>query len=362
MEQLKALVKNLTETMTVSGYEKQNANEILALCKEYAEGAFTESYITKSSSCVLALKGDGENRRRLVFDAHVDTIGFTVSQVCGSGYVKLTNLGGIDVNILPSSEVIIYGKEPITGIFSSIPPHLSKDDKLPAIDGLFVDTGIFDDKTLRELIDIGTPAVMYPYLTSLLNNCISATGLDDKICMAAILHTLKLLKDTKLSNTDIYCFFSSGEERGGNGSYHLFNEINPDACIVLDVNFAKEKNSVQGEYGVLGKGSMLSISSTTHKGLTALCKNTAKKHALSLQTVLEMTGTGTNADIIPRTGKGIPCAVISIPLRYMHSSVECVNLDDTVSTAKLLAKIAEEYDKNPVGCPVYHKGGAGGEL
>jgi len=106
-------------------------------------------------------------------------------------------------------------------------------------------------------------------------------------------------------------------------------------------------------YGVFG-----GISSVTNGSLTQMCRNCAVRRGIPFQPVVEMTGTGTNADVLARTGHGIATAVVSVPLRYMHSSVECVSLDDVNYTAQLLAAAAEEFDKKPAGIPVYYKGGA----
>lgn len=358
MKELKNLIQSLVETMTVSGFEKTNAEKILDICRRYADGCFDESYVTKSGSVVLAKYGKGQKKRVLAFDAHVDTIGFAVTQLCDNGFVKVTNLGGVDVNILPASEVTIHGKKTLKGVFTSIPPHLSRSDNLPEIGQLAIDTGFSSKEELAKYVDIGTPVTMKHHVTGLMNNRISATGLDDKICMASALEAMKELKDVTLENTDVYCYFSSGEERGGNGSYHMFHDINPHASIVLDVNFAKEKGSRQGEYGLLGKGCMISLSSVTNRKLTLMCKDVAEKNNIPVQSVVEMTGTGTNADVCTRTGKGIATAVVSVPLKYMHSSVECASLDDVVSAARLLSHVAVEFDKNAVGIPVYIKGGA----
>ena len=358
MKELKKLIESLVYTMTVSGFEKNNAQKILDICCEFGKGCYDKAYVTKSGSVVLAKYGKGESRHVLCFDAHVDTIGFAVTEICDNGFLKVTNLGGVDVNILPASEVVIHGKQELKGVFTSIPPHLSRNDNLPEIGQLMIDTGFSSKDELLKYVDIGTPVTMKPHVTTMMNNRISATGLDDKICIAAVMKALECLENTTLENTDVYCYFSSGEERGGNGSYHMFHDIKPDACIVLDVNFAKEKGSRQGEYGVLGQGSMLSLSSVTNRKLTLMCKDCAGKNDIPLQTVVEMTGTGTNADVCARTGKGIATAVVSVPLKYMHSSVECASLDDVINTARLLSEIAVEYDKNPIGVPVYHKGGA----
>lgn len=358
MEKLKRFLKELIYAPTVSGYETMSAEKIINMCRDFADGFFTDSYITTTKSIVLSRKCGKHDAKRLCFDAHLDTIGFAVSDICGDGYLRLAPLGGIDSNILPSSEVLILGKERIRGVFSSIPPHLSGSDKLPAVGELLVDTG-YTDEHLREIVSVGTPAMLYPHFTSLLGDRISSISLDDKICIAAMMDAVRKI-GTSLENTDIYCYLSSGEERGGNGSHHIYEEIAPDALIVLDVNFAKEKGSVNGEYGLLSEGAMMSYSAVTSIKFTRFVADCAKGEKLQL--VNEMTWTGTNADVSARVGLGIPTAVVSIPIKYMHSSVETADMNDVVSCANILANVAKEYDKSPICIPVYFKGGADGGL
>lgn len=354
MEKLKSFLKNLIYLPTVSGFENISAEETIAICQAFSDNLFDECYVTDTKSIVLAKKCGKKEAKRLCFDAHLDTIGFAVCEICGDGYLRLSPLGGIDPNILPSAEILILGKEKIRGIVSSIPPHLSGSDKLPEIPEFFVDTGLTDEH-LRELVSVGTPAMMYPHFTPLLGDRVSTVCLDDKVCIAAAVLAVKNIGD-KLENTDVYCYLSSGEERGGNGSHHIFEEINPDALIVLDVNFAKEKGSVEGEYGILSEGAMMSFSSVTSLAFTRFVLECAKKEKLQL--VNEMTGTGTNADVSARTGLGIPTAVVSVPIRYMHSSVEVCDMNDVVSCANILTSTALCYDKKDVCTPVYIKGGA----
>ncbi len=353
MEALKQFLKDIIYIPTVSGYEKKSADEVIKLCSDYAGGIFTDAYTTGTGSIVLTKKCGKKDAKRLCFDAHLDTIGFAVSEICGDGYLRLAPLGGIDANILPSSEVLILGKQRIRGVVSSIPPHLSGSDKLPSIGELLVDTG-FTDEHLREIVSVGNPVMLYPHFTNLLGDKISSVSLDDKICIAAAVKAVKNLGS--LENTDIYIYLSSGEERGGNGSHHIYEEVAPDALIVLDVNFAKEKGSVDGEYGVLSEGAMMSVSAITSVKFTRFIAECARDEKLQL--VNEMTWTGTNADVSARVGLGIPTAVVSIPIRYMHSSVETSDMNDVVSCASILTKVAREYDKSSVCIPVYFKGGA----
>ena len=357
MEKLKRLLKDLIYLPTVSGFEKMSAQEIISLCSDFCGITFDEAKITTTGSIILAKKCGKPDAKKLCFDAHLDTIGFAVSEICGDGYLRLAPLGGIDTNILPSGEVLILGKKRIRGVVSSIPPHLSSSDKLPAVGELLIDTG-YTDENLREIVSVGNPVMFYPHFTELLGDRVSTIHLDDKVCIAASLMALK--NTDKLENTDLYLYFSSGEERGGNGSHHIYEEISPDALIVLDVNFANEKGSVQGEYGTISEGAMMSYSAVTSVKFTRFVESCAKGEKLQL--VNEMTWTGTNADVSARVGLGIPTAVVSVPIKYMHSSVELCDMNDAKSCANILTKVALGYDKSPVCIPVYFKGGAGNEL
>ncbi len=357
MQALKEFISGLVKTPTVTGFERQNAGKILEKCIEYTGDFFTDSRVTNSASVVLQRKSKSKNPKKLCFDAHIDTVGFIVSEIFDSGFVRVAPLGGIDSNILPSSEVIILGKKEIPAVFTSIPPHLSRSDSLPEVSELFCDTGIVGGE-LKKYIDIGTAVAFKPEISFLANNRLACPGLDDKICIAAIMEAVKNIDTACLDNTEITVYLSSGEERGGKGSYMLYDETECDACIVLDVNFAEEKQSKKGEYGVLGQGAMLSFSSVTSRELTLVVEEAAKASGQKLQTVCEMTSTGTNADVCARTGKGIAASVLSVPLKYMHSFTECASLYDVKSAAKILAQTALLYDKTDVAASVYYvKGG-----
>ncbi len=358
MKQLQDFLKELVFTPTVSGYEKMSCEKIMKMCLDFTDNFFTESRITKTGSIVLCRKCGKDNAKKLCFDAHLDTIGFAVTKVCSTGYLHVTNLGGIDINILPSNEVLVLGKEILPGVISSVPPHLAGGDKLPDIGELQIDTGLSQDK-LAQLCDIGTPVTFKPHFTPMLNDRVCATGLDDKVCIALAMQAVKNMDKKQLCNTDIYVYLSSGEERGGVGSHHIYEEIAPDALIVLDVNFAKEKGSIDGEYGILGQGPMVSISSVTNIKFTRFVIDSGENQ--NLQIVNEMTYTGTNADVAAKTGLGLVSAVVSIPIKYMHSTIEMCDMKDVACGAKVLASTAHRYNGSSIGIPVYYKGGADNE-
>jgi endoglucanase len=237
---------------------------------------------------------------------------------------------------------------------------LSKDkDKTTQkiIDTLCVDTGL-DDQKVQELLPIGTPGAFFAPTTKLLNNRIAPPFLDDKICIAAICECCARLSENPPKNTDIYVLLSAGEEKGQLGARTALASVLPDACVVLDVNFAKEKGSKETEYIPMDKGPGVSVSSCTHRRFTDFIFNTAKKENIPCSKIVEMTNTGTNAQVLARESVGIATAVVSVPLKYMHSGVECASLDDVVSTSELLCAVAHGFeDFDGCGEKYFVKGG-----
>lgn len=359
MDKLFDLINIITHLPTVSGFEYMSNKVVLSTVKEYTKDFFDSSEILPTGSVLLIHKSKGKNAKKLMFDAHIDTVGFCVTQHLENGFVKVCAVGGVSGDILPSCEILLHGKEDVRAFFTSTPPHLSKDSEKPKkmIDALCVDTGL-EDKELEKILPIGTCGTFFAPTVRLLNDRIASPYLDDKICIAAICQCCKNLAKNPPQNTDIYVLLSAGEEKSQIGARTVASRVLPDACIVLDVNFAKEKGSKQTEYIPMDKGPGISISSCTHRAFTDFIYDTANKHGISCSRIVEMTNTGTNAQVIARTGTGIPTAVLSIPLKYMHSSVECASLCDVQKTADLLYQVAHEVDSFEDGHEKYFvKGG-----
>ena len=157
--------------------------------------------------------------------------------------------------------------------------------------------------------------------------------------MAAL--TACSLIDKKALKSDIYVHLSVGEERNALGAKTLPYVLEADGCIVLDVNFAHTRDIKEYESLEMGKGAGVSYSATIKRELTDFVTSTAKKHNIPFQSVVEMRSTGTNATFMHKNA--IACAVLSIPLKNMHTSCECVNLTDIEDCAELLARLCENF-------------------
>ncbi len=364
MEELFKLIKTLCSLPTVSGHEYMSAKKIRDLSTGYADGFFDSAELASTGSVLLWHHASDKNAGTLLIDAHLDTIGFVVSGLLEGGFVRFENAGGIDTSILPACEIEIYGKETVRAFFSSVPPHLSKisgENSSTKVSDTFADTGLTKEQC-EKLIPIGTPAAFLPKTDMLLNSRIASVSLDDKICMAAALEMAKMLASEKENiNVNICVQFSTGEERDARGAYASANLVDADECIVLDVNFAKEMTSKPGAYLEMEKGAGLSLSACTSRELTERIYDVARENEVSCQRIVELCDTGTNAQVLSRMGKGIKTAVLSIPIRYMHTSVETAALSDVRECARLLSVYVKHISTNGISKPVYdYKEGANG--
>lgn len=342
------LLTALCEIPSVSGFEAQGAEALDALALQY----FDEVRHTPVGNHIYVKRCGKPDAKKVLLDAHFDEIGLIVTDIVPTikdggddltGYLRFTNIGGVDRRLLSSCEVMIWGKRPIPGVITSTPPHLQKGsdaDKLPEMNDLFIETG-YTVKELRELAPIGTTVTFAPGVVELKNGRIASKSLDDKACIAAIIETVALLEPGTF-DCDVYAVFSAREEIGGGGAMNATFGIMPDYAIALDVGFARGPETPKNKSTAFGDGPAISVSMATDRALTESIIKFAADKNLKLQKLIEAKRTGTNGDDIPLTCEGVPVAVVSIPLRYMHSCSEVIDPADIRSTAELIAGFIRE--------------------
>ena len=340
MERIFDLAKALTALPSVSGCEEQAFEGLGKICA----GMFDETYTNPAGSFIGVVRCGKKDAKALLYDAHLDEIGFIVSRVYDDGFLSVVRAGGVDPRVLSASEVIIYGKRPIKGVFISKPPHLQEAgeaEKKIELDDLYIDTGMTGDE-LKETVKIGDFCESYSPAVKLKNGFMMGKSLDDKICIAQILRAVELI-DRKKLNVDIYCLFSAGEEIGGKGAITGAYGIDADWAVALDVcNVFMPEGRKHLENIRPGGGCVISFSSTTSRAVTKKLLDTARRHAIPFTLRGEPGRTGTNAHYIQISRAGIPCTNLSVPLRYMHTPVEIIDLKDVLTGAKILARFAED--------------------
>ncbi len=336
MIEYKKLLREMTAIPSVSGFERRAAETLLPTVGEY----FDDAVIDPVGNLILKRSCGREDAPRIMLDAHFDEVGFIVSDITDGGFVKAEPVGGLDPSVLSSTEVVIYGREPVYGLFCVTPPHLvSKDDegKLPKISEMTIETG-YGKEELEKIVSVGDPIGYRASGADLSFGVIAGRGFDDKSCGAALICAAADTPRDELAG-DVYVTLSSREETGGGGASVAAREIDPDFAVVTDVNFAKAPGVEARESGERGGGPMVSLSAVTCRRLTAGILKIAKKAGIPVQTVVESSNTGTNANLLLITGDGVPVAVVSLPLGGMHTFSETLSLDDADKFIGLIKEI-----------------------
>lgn len=326
MENITKLLKELTQTVGVAGCEENIVRPLENKLSEYGE------VTVDSMNNVCCTFGEGYH---FLLDAHLDEIGFVVTEITEDGFLKISNCGGIDTRPLPAMEVSVWGREEIRGVISTLPPHLQTSDdekKVPKLSELSVDTGLSKEQ-LENIVSCGDRVTFKRNFTPLLNGLISASCLDDRSGVAAILLSLDYLKTLPCKIT---VMFSSQEEVGTRGAKAGVYDKYADEAIVVDVSFAYTPGCDKLECGEISKGGMIGFSPILDRNMSNALVSAATEENIPFTREIMSGKTGTNADVISISQSGIKTALISIPEKYMHQRVEVVDTADIESVSRLI--------------------------
>ena len=334
------LVMKLANLRGVSGREQRVAQEVCTLLQPYASDA-----VCRDGS-VLAHIGGQKNPEKttLLLCAHLDQVGFFVTDITEDGFLRIGNVGGIDRRLLLGQSVMIQGTEPMFGVISILPPHLLQGEQaVPDMDKLCVDTGFSSADALKGKVRRGDAVYFGTTCKPLLNGLVTGSALDDRCGVAAlILAAEQLAKEQNLPcNVAILC--SAQEERSGRGAKTLAVLEQPDYAIAVDVTFASSENDDGAECYQLGGGAAIGISSVLDAEFSDALISVAEKEKIPYQLEIMPEQTGTDADSMAvAPNGGAKAATVSIPQRNMHTPVEMISLRDVEQTAALLVAYAKE--------------------
>lgn len=321
----------ICETIGVSGFEQERGRLISEHLKRYCDNVWTN----KSGNVIGHKKGNGT--KKIMISAHMDEIGLMVSNIDKKGLISVTNIGGFDPRTLVSQCVKILGREVVKGVIGGKPKHQinSKDStKAVKLEDLKIDTGLAYEEVIK-LISIGDVAVVDKEYLELLNNRISGRAMDDIIGVISMYYALDYLKNYN-HEADIYFVAATQEEVGCRGSITASEEVKPDIGLAVDVTFAKtpELSDVETQ---LGKGPTFSYSPSDNRKVVKELMNVAKENKIDYQLTVRASYSGTETFSMQIAGMGVATANVSIPLRYMHTSVEVIDMQDVKEVGRLLA-------------------------
>lgn len=276
----------------------------------------------------------GKSDYTLMLDAHIDEIGFIVTDIDENGFLTVAKCGGIDLRTLPARPVTVHGKEKVTAVFCSTPPHLSDEEReYKDIAEIKLDT-MLGDKA-RDIISVGDYVTYSQSPTELLGSRVTGKSLDDRAGVACLLELAKRLSDKELPISVVFSI-SDSEELGLRGAKTQSFKISPNEAIAIDVSFGDGPDIPSDECGKLGNGGMIGVAPTLCGKIFKKLIEIAKNNNIKYQTEVMGGNTSTNADVIATTKEGILTGLVSIPLRNMHTDIETVDIADIYSVCDLL--------------------------
>jgi tetrahedral aminopeptidase len=342
-----SFLKAILEAPSPSGYEQP----VQRLWRDYVR-PFADEVKTDAHGNTIGVVNSGA-KIKVMLAGHCDEIGFIINYITDDGFLHFLPLGGHDVGIIPGRRVLIHTADgPIKGVIGKRAIHLmspeerSKPD--PKIEKYWIDIAVKDKKEAESLVQIGDP-VTYPVaFEELRNNCAISRAFDDKAGSFIVAETLRILSEKKSElNVAVYGVSTVQEEIGLRGATTSAFGVDPDVGVAVDVNHATDSPDMDkrkvGDIKI-GGGPVFSrgpnISPLVFDRLVAAAK--AKK--IAYQVDAQPRGTGTDANAIQLTRAGVATGLVSIPLRYMHTPVELISLDDVESIAKTFAQFCLDIE------------------
>lgn len=338
--ELEKFLREATREPGVSGYESGVGEYIAAQFAPLADSVKTDAMQN-----VVALVGN--EGPKVMISAHQDEIGMVVTRIEDDGAIRLFRNGGVDPRILPGLEVEIQGSGgPVYGVIGMKPAQLQTAEELKKVvgfDDLFVDVG-YSAGEVRRRVRVGDSVVMLAEPQLLADGAMASKTMDDRASVAAMLVAAEELRRMKVRMQ--VCFVASAQEEVGSyGAMTAAYGINPDWAIAIDVTHGEGPGTGRFQAHPLDRIT-IERGPLIHKALGRKLESTAKKYGIRYNLSAGGGLTWTDADSIQMVRGGIPTTLLSIPLRYMHTSVETLRLDVIRDAGRLMAMmIADMADE-----------------
>ena len=337
MTDILPFLKNLISTSGLSGHEAP----VRALIKETWTPLTDQLTVSKLGSLQGLQRGTApEPRPSVLLAAHMDAIGLMVTSIA-DGFLRITEVGGLDPRVLPGQPVTVHTRrgEELPGVIVQPPARLLpkdvKDGPLP-LKYLMVDTGLLPEEVFR-LVHPGDPVSFAQMPIETAGETLSGHTLDNRASVAAVTVCLQELKN-RPHNWDVWAVATVQEEETLGGALTSAFELKPTIGIAIDVTFAESPGSPGHRTFPLGEGPALGWGPNAHPAVFKKLKEAAEKLEMSYHLEPMPRYSGTDAMALQIAAAGVPTAVVSIPLRYMHTPVEMVSMKDIHRTGRLLAE------------------------
>jgi endoglucanase len=324
------------------GHESEPAR----VWREAAEAFADEVTTDKLGSTAARVNGSGDGPLMAVI-GHIDEIGLLVSHVSDKGYLHVVQSGGWDAQVLVGQRVQVFTRDGVLpGVVGRKPPHLTDAEerkKAVELKNLHVDIGAKDADEARKLVATGDQVLIAAEPLELPNGRLASRALDNRLGVFVAIEVARRVKEAGGGAGPVAGVAAVQEEIGAHGARVMAYGLEPDLAIVVDVTHATDAPGVDpgelGEHG-LGSGPVITRGAIVSRRVNDLLDEVAAAEGIECRTEASGRQTGTDADTVHLSRTGVPTAVVSIPLRYMHSPVELVDLGDVEATIKLITALA----------------------
>ena len=333
-------LRNYINNPSPVGFESSGQRLWLDYVSPHVDETFVDPYGT-----AVGIINPGQEFK-VVIEAHADEISWFVNYINAEGLIYLKRNGGVDHQIAPSQRVIIHGnKGPVKAVFGWPAIHTriggAEKEQVPKVENLFLDCGARSKKDLEEMgVSVGNVVTYVDGFDELANEYYIGRAFDNRIGGFMIAEVGRLLKETKKSLPySLYIVNAVQEEIGLRGAEMIARRIKPNVAIITDVTHDTStpmiNKIIEGETAC-GKGPSLSFGPAVHNKLLRLVQDVAEKENIPVQLRTVSRSTGTDTDSFAYANDGCPSVLISIPLRYMHTTVEMLHKSDIEQTIQLM--------------------------
>jgi putative aminopeptidase FrvX len=324
------------------GHESRPARVWREAAEEFADEVTTD----KLGTTVARVNGRGDSPLMVVV-GHIDEIALLVSHVTDKGFLHVVQSGGWDAQVLVGQRVEVLTREDVVpGVVGRKPPHLTDPEerkKAVELKKLHVDIGAKDRDEARSLVRPGDQVVIAAEPLDLPNGRVASRALDNRLGVFVAIEVARRVTQAGGGGGPVAGVAAVQEEIGAHGARVMAYGLEPDLAVVVDATHASDAPGVDpgelGEHG-LGSGPVITRGAVVNRAVNDLLDEVAAAEGIECSTEASGRSTGTDADTVHLSRTGVPTAVVSIPLRYMHSPVEMVDLADVEATIKLLTALA----------------------
>lgn len=324
------------------------------------EGPAAEVWREAASFAELSVDGIGSSIARvgdaaplLAVVGHIDEIGLIITHIDEKGFLWFAPVGGWDPQILVGQRVEVRGKDgPVPGVAGRKPIHLLEPDqrkKVVELKSMHIDIGAADREEAEEMVRVGDPVVIDAEPMAVAGERLVSRAMDNRLGAYVALESLRRCHEGKGPGGSFAAVAAVQEEIGLFGARTAAFHVRPDIAIAVDVTHATDAPGVdEKEIGShpFGSGPAIGRGSTLSPQVFELLVETAEAEGIEYSISASGRGTSTDADVLQISRAGIPTGLVSIPLRYMHSPVEMVDLRDVEATVKLLAAFGERLSSD----------------